>query len=813
MTSPDDVTASDHQADVRAAARRLLVFRLAGLAALAAFVVLWGRHRDSQGLEGVPTGLPIAQPSSPMRSMVFSEDASEELAEVLERVARELTARDPEAGAQLLVQDFVGQSLGDRVSAGVSTGASAGALGTTEERFAIPEGTLRDADGFLAGLRGVAANWRRLDSVRWDLLDSQFQPSSILWGRVGLRLTFHGADDRGWERSLTAPGDALVVKQRGRWRIRALAWGDVLVRSRPTPVFRDVTDGSGLAYDDGPYDREPVWRGAAAGDLDGDGLWDLFIPSDARNALYIARPEGGWEERGEELGVAQPAGGTGAVFFDYDGDGDQDLALADVGTEAMAPPDRGNPLRLYRNDDGSLVESGDALGLRRYQAAYSLVVLDADTDGQLDLFVCNYGRFLVENNENWVSAANAQANVLFRNDDGARFQDVSVQAGIDDRRWTFAAAAADYDRDGHVDLYVANDFGRNALLHNDGDGSFTDVAGTGDASDLGYGMSAAWGDLDNDGQLDLYVANMGIDVARRILGRLEHGVEGMDDMSKMARGNTILLRRGEGFEAAPASQGGIDGRWAWGAVPLDIDRDGRLDVFCTNGYITKDGLGDANSVFWRHVIASSTAAEDEPSIGAREAASSDAFHDRLGRSMWFGERSLSGWERDKLWWNRGRDGFLDASDTSGVDTLHDGRAAIAADFDGDGDADLFVHAMQHQRHRLFRNDLDAEAGAFLKLRLQGAVGHWQAVGAEVIVHTPAGPCSQVLSLGHGFLSAAPPELLFGLGDASRARVEVHWPGGAHEDFGELPASSALLLVEGSGQAIPLELSLRPLSRH
>ncbi len=163
-------------------------------------------------------------------------------------------------------------------------------------------------------------------------------------------------------------------------------------------------------------------------------------------------------------------------------------------------------------------------------------------------------------------------------------------------------------------------------------------------------------------------------------------------------------------------------------------------------------------------------------------------------------RSFSGNERDKLFFNRGDGTFADLSDLAGCDSPNDGRAVIACDFDDDGDVDLFVHELQRERHALYRNDLGVGYGSFLKLRLRATIGQWEAIGATVVVTTEEGRTAQVLSRGAGFSSCQAPELIFGLGDADEARVEVRWPGGARETFGPLAANSRALLVEGTGEA-------------
>jgi len=172
------------------------------------------------------------------------------------------------------------------------------------------------------------------------------------------------------------------------------------------------------------------------------------------------------------------------------------------------------------------------------------------------------------------------------------------------------------------------------------------------------------------------------------------------------------------------------------------------------------------------------------------------------REMYRRGLSFNGNERSKLYLGSGRGTYLDHSDLLGADSPLDGRAVVAGDFDEDGDPDLFVHNLQRERHELFRNDFDRPGFLALRLVGQGPEGraNGEAIGAEVVVDGPRGPLVQLLARGSGFASCAPPELVFGLGEAASAAVRVRWPGGVEESFGELPAGGRFVLTQGSGAA-------------
>lgn len=197
-------------------------------------------------------------------------------------------------------------------------------------------------------------------------------------------------------------------------------------------------------------------------------------------------------------------------------------------------------------------------------------------------------------------------------------------------------------------------------------------------------------------------------------------------------------------------------------------------------------------------------------VSSEEAGSQAYQNEHMG--MIFEEGfSFSGFERDKLFFGDGTAHFTDLSSISGVDDPNDGRASVVADFDDDGDVDLFVHNIARARHRLYRNDcvdLSGDDARFVKLRLRGTRGAPDAAGAVVQLTLANGGShpgrieAQVLAFGSGFVSQSAPELVFGLGDAPGGHVDVIWPGGVKESFGAVEPGARLMLVEGSGQGDP-----------
>lgn len=524
------------------------------------------------------------------------ETWTEAIANTLFDYSDKLRQRDFTAAQEWLTPDFAGQAWdGLPVSETKSL-----PLATNKQIFDVSNKRIVDRAGFMASLAAHIAPWRRVEFVLWKLKGAEFEAQAPLSGKIRFKITFLGSGPDGGPRALIAWANARAELVDSQWKLALFELTSLDLTQRSDYLFTNVSVSAGVAHS-APRFGEPgastwAWNGAACGDLDGDGDFDLFVPNAPRNLVYVARAEGGFEERALELGLAQPAGGTGAVFFDFDNDGDQDLAVADVGWREPSGAIGGNRLRLYVNDGKAhFRERGSELGFDALCHGYSMTTFDYDGDGWLDVYVANYGRIDVAPNDSWTDARNGTPDVLLRNVGGQRFEDVTAKCGLGDVRWSYACAAADYDLDGDQDLYVANDYGTNSLWRNDG-GTFTDVAAALGVDDLGNGMSATWGDLDNDGVLDLYVANMSSTAGNRILGRLAGDEQHRSALLKMAAGNT-LFRAGASdgkrtFERVASKLGGVDANWAWSAALCDLDLDGRLDVFCTNGFITGDSPAD-----------------------------------------------------------------------------------------------------------------------------------------------------------------------------------------------------------------------------
>ena len=397
------------------------------------------------------------------------------------------------------------------------------------------------------------------------------------------------------------------------WRlagIRVEDFEDVVYRSPTRKLFADCTEAA-FAKEKKVYDEHlrhglNHWRlrlesalgvdfsghhGLAVGDVNGDELDDLYYCDlgGLPNRLFVQNADGTLRDASAEAGVDFLDRTRAALLVDLDNDADQDLVVS-----------FSRELLVMSNDGSGRFRKEATLAV--HPIAHSITAIDYDADGDLDLYSCDYGSDNEQFGDNvaplpWHDANNGAPNVLFRNDGGWKFADVTREVGLDhnNRKYSFAASWEDFDNDGDFDLYVANDFGRKNLYRND-EGKFRDVAREIGADDLGPGMSAAWADYNNDGWMDLYVGNMFSGAGNRITyqERFKPGSgDVVGDYQRFARGNTLLKNRGDGtFEDVSVGAGVTVGRWAWTSLFVDINNDGWQDLFVANGYVTGDNPDD-----------------------------------------------------------------------------------------------------------------------------------------------------------------------------------------------------------------------------
>lgn len=506
--------------------------------------------------------------------------------------------------------------------------------------------------------------------------------------------------------------------------------------------------------------------------------------------------------------------GCGVAFFDYDNDGWLDIFLVN-GTrfEAKWPPDQAPTNRLYKNNrDGTFTDVTVEAGLVRTGWGQGVCVGDYDNDGWDDLFITYWGE-----------------NVLYHNDGNGKFTDVSRKAGVTTgggkiRRWNTGCAFLDYDKDGFLDLFVANyiDFdprtaplpetgpclyrglmvacgppglpgGKNILFHNNGDGTFTDVSEkAGILNTPGtYGLGVVVCDFDNDGWPDIYVAND-------------------SSSSALYRNNRDGTFTEIGIEAGVAF--GPDGKTqaGMGVSVADYDADGWFDIVKTNF------AGDTSSLyrnlgknFFEDATFQSGLGRNTRFLGWGAGFfdfDNDGWPDILTTNGHVypevGEEGESGYRQRKvLYRNLGNGRFEDVSLEAGPGILEQvpGRGCAFGDFDNDGDIDIVVNCV-NDYPQLLRCDSSVK-NHWIKVKTVGVKSNRSGIGARVYC-TPEGGRRQMdeVRSGGSYLSQNDLRVHFGLGKAEKADIEVHWPSGVVDKIPGVAAGQVITVVEGRGVA-------------
>lgn len=728
------------------------------------------------------------------------------IAHELEAFAAAVTARDAAALRPFYAPNFNGAALGltSLVSAGEKDGIRrlrfAPEPGPIETSAALEE--WRRYLGAFASISEARFNLERL--VDWD--EALATSATIRFEVIG---TLAGATrttiDRGLLSATFAASSAPSLLS------AALIEGERLVAD--TPQFRDVGPEAGIAFLNQYYPRfldQPLRfgmirygpAGITAADYDNDGFADLFIPDGVASRLFRNTHDGRFEDVTARAGLAGLDGVSVGLFADYDNDGHKDFFVSRTF----------KPNQLFRNNgNGTFTDVTTRAGLGADCCTTVASWADYNQDSFLDLFV---GRYLDPRKDipTTFYARNGEPDQLYRNNGDGTFTNVTVQAGVGDTGLCLGSVWGDYDDDGDADLYVVNDFGRNTLYRNNGNGKFSDVTVATNTLAYGAGMSASFADYDNDERLDIYVTHIRSDsswfaeaptVWRYMLNSWRQGVWASDMplyfeifrqsgfgfvkvFQQMASGNTLLRNRGDGgFDDVTRETSANPPGWFWGASFADFDNDAWQDLYATTGWVRNDPGTEIELEFLNNVVSH----QDLYKTGI--------FFD----PKHFGRRSWHGYERNRHLLNN-RDGtFREIGHAAGTDLLLNSRGVAVADFWNRGRLDLAV-AASADRHALLRNEVPMSRH-WAGVNLVGTRSNRDAVGARVTLQAGGLRQMREVVLGDGYGSQNTLRQHFGLGDATRIdELRVRWPrSGAVQVFHDVPVDRVVTITEGQNRFV------------
>ena len=545
------------------------------------------------------------------------------------------------------------------------------------------------------------------------------------------------------------------------WTLFALVFGTPLPKTSSESLkvqFTDITDKAGIAFThvsspEKKYIVESMSGGVALIDYDNDGYLDIYLVNSltvdlvkskqkTRSALYHNNGDGTFTDVTDKAGVGDIGWGMGVAIGDYNNDGWDDIYVTCLGPNHL----------LRNNGNGTFTDVTQKAGVGDPRWSTGAAFVDYDNDGKLDLFVSNYVDFDVNNLPEFGKGRTCQfkgipvqcgprglkgaGDTLYHNNGDGTFTDVSKKAGVSDPDgyYGLGVICSDFDDDGLVDIYVANDSTPNFLYHNNGDGTFKDIgfpSGTAvneNGSEQGS-MGVTLGDYDHDGRLDLFITNFDDDY-----NTLYHndGKGSFTDVSYAAKVAAVSLPY-----------------VGWGTKFFDYDNDGWVDLLVVNGHVYPQ---------------------------------------------------LPTYRQRNLVHHNNRDGtFTEVGAELGVPFTekHTGRGAAFGDIDNDGDVDVIINNLDG-RPQLLRND-GGNANNSVLIKTVGVKSNRDGIGARVTI--VSGDLKQVdeVQSGGSYLSQNDLRLHFGLEKRTKIdSIEVRWPSGVVDKVANLSANKILTIKEGQG---------------
>lgn len=557
--------------------------------------------------------------------------------------------------------------------------------------------------------------------------------------------------------------------------MRCLCWTILfftLMTSAPADIkFVDATAAAGITFQhvDGRTGEkfliETLGSGALFFDFDADTHLDLYIvnatsipPPDAeqtsqtqlpRNTLYHNNGDGTFTDVTDRAGVGDTGYGVGCAAADINNDGYPEIYITNYGRNIL----------YHNNGDGTFTDITQQAGIGDERWGTSCAFLDYDGDGDVDLYIVNYMKYAIAENQWWetrgirtycsptdqIAGSHfvGEPDILYRNNGDSTFTDVTEASGISHRALGLAIAVGDYDNDGYPDIHIANDMEADRLYHNNGDGTFTEIAdltGTGyDGNGFpGSGMGSAFGDYDNDGYLDLVVSNASS--LPVILYQNESAIFFTD----------VSFTAGIGAVTLPY--------FKWAVEFFDYDNDGLLDLFVANGHLQENIALFSDSTYPQSDL---------------------LFHNTRRQDSTYH--------------------FRDASAEVDLTQLPKmvSRGAAFGDYDNDGDIDIFLNN-SNQPATLLRND-GGNSNHWLTIQPIGTQSNASGIGTKIIVEAGNLSLYKEVRSGASYLSQSDLRGHFGLGKQTEIdTLEIRWQSGHIERFSNVKSNQILRIKEGHG---------------
>ncbi len=534
--------------------------------------------------------------------------------------------------------------------------------------------------------------------------------------------------------------------------------------------------------------------GVAAGDINNDGLVDLFFTGNmVQDKLYINKGNFKFEDITLPAGLTEPNGwSTGVSMADVNGDGWLDIYICKSGQFSTA--NRHNLLYI-NNGNNTFSEQAKNYGLNDSSFSTQAAFFDMDLDGDLDMFLLNHA-VAQPRSIQLGSLRNERdqyaGNKLFRNDNGY-YTDISIQAGIKGNLINFGLGLiiGDINNDGYPDIFVTNDYNEQDFLYlNNKKGGFTEIINKSMAHIANFSMGCDLADINNDGYLDLFVVDMlPEDNYRQKLLKgpsrydaYELSVENgyyhqiMHNMLQINNGNNT-------FSEIAYSAGVAATDWSWAPLFADFDNDGYQDLYITSGY--RRDFTNMDFLKYTYGNAEKKASEKGEKINTAELVK-QMPEVKISNYLYKGNASLQ---------------FENISASAAINVPSFSNGAAYADLDNDGDIDIAVNNINDNAFIFRNNATDINKNNFIRIKCIGDSKNTNAIGTRIKIITDSTTLTRELMPTRGYQSSVDPVIHFGLGDITSVNIEIIFPSGKRLFYENHPVNTTIIAEEKSGQQL------------